>query len=316
MTREEQIEKARELLACGALSEAACMAIKADFPELSESEDERIRKWIVSEIKHQYLVDGKKIYCEEAKDALDWLERQKEQKPTSFNEPYNQDEYEVVMEGNATSLKRKEQKPAEHLSVRDDFDLEGNLKTKPAGWSDEDEGMLGSIIRLGALDNAQSYWLKRICSILRQQKPAEWSKEDEKILNNVAKVLEGKLILPQDEKNEYASRLQTFSLKHKVEWDKTDKIFLDSMIDFMEKEGRNFFTTPYYPTIRNWLKALPNRFSLRPSWKPSDEQYYALRDAIIKLDADDSDARFPWEGLPKLHSLANDLFELRKNENA
>lgn len=49
------------------------------FPELSESEDERIRKWIVAEIKHQYLVDGKKIYCEEAKDALAYLKKQKEQ---------------------------------------------------------------------------------------------------------------------------------------------------------------------------------------------------------------------------------------------
>ena len=51
------------------------------FPELSESEDERIRKWIVAEIKHQYLVDGKKIYCEEAKDALAYLKKLKEQKP-------------------------------------------------------------------------------------------------------------------------------------------------------------------------------------------------------------------------------------------
>ena len=82
-----------------------------------------------------------------------------------------------------------EQKPAEHLSVRDDFDLEGNLKRKSAGWSDEDEGMLGSIIRLGALDNAQSYWLKRICSILRQQKPAEWSEEDETTIQAVIELL-------------------------------------------------------------------------------------------------------------------------------
>ena len=45
-----------------------------------------------------------------------WIEKcdyQKEQKPISFNESYNPDDYEVVMEGNATGLKRKEQKPVE-----------------------------------------------------------------------------------------------------------------------------------------------------------------------------------------------------------
>ena len=41
------------------------------------------------------------------------IEKQKKQKSTSFNEPYNPHDYEAVMEGNATSLKRKEQKPAE-----------------------------------------------------------------------------------------------------------------------------------------------------------------------------------------------------------
>lgn len=40
------------------------------------------------------------------------MEEQKEQKPISFNEPYNPDDYEVVIEGNATGLRRKEQKPA------------------------------------------------------------------------------------------------------------------------------------------------------------------------------------------------------------
>lgn len=89
------------------------------FPQLAESEDEKIRKKLV-----QFLTDVKNIsegsrnsWAVRKEDAkmcsifLDYLERQKEQKPISFNEPYNPDEYEVVMEGNATSLKRKEQKP-------------------------------------------------------------------------------------------------------------------------------------------------------------------------------------------------------------
>lgn len=53
------------------------------------------------------------------------LERQKEQKPISFNEPYNPDDYEVVIKGNATGLKKKEQKPE---------------------WSEEDNKNLGEIL--------------------------------------------------------------------------------------------------------------------------------------------------------------------------
>ena len=40
----------------------------------------------------------------------------KEQKPISFNQPYNPDDYEVVMEGDATCVRRKEQKPVESIS--------------------------------------------------------------------------------------------------------------------------------------------------------------------------------------------------------
>ena len=51
-------------------------------PELAKSEDERIRKWIL-----EYLYDGLRKADEQFKDhfksAIDWLERQKEQKPTN-----------------------------------------------------------------------------------------------------------------------------------------------------------------------------------------------------------------------------------------
>lgn len=49
------------------------------FPELAESEDERTRKWIL-----EYLYDGLRKADEQFKDhfksAIDWFEKQKEQK--------------------------------------------------------------------------------------------------------------------------------------------------------------------------------------------------------------------------------------------
>lgn len=136
------------------------------FPELYESEDERIRKKCIELIKRvipsgdSQSQESKEIldcvaYLEEQKEqkpipdwmpkfldelrskknyfdwdehrdiegqilaiinwiAPDYFKRKEEKKPDTFNEPYNPDDYEVVMEGNTTSLRRKEQKPIDN----------------------------------------------------------------------------------------------------------------------------------------------------------------------------------------------------------
>ena len=65
---------------------------------------------------------------------LAYLERQKEQKPISFNEPYNPDEYEVVMEGNATSLKLKEQKSIKIYRVENEDKQKGLWRKFDGTW--------------------------------------------------------------------------------------------------------------------------------------------------------------------------------------
>lgn len=98
--------------------------LKGLIPELRESEDERIRKELIDIIKRSYEIGGFTLNNKELRDKyIAYLERQKEQKPTSFNDPYNPDEYEVVMEGNATSLKRKEQKPAWSEEEKDNISI-------------------------------------------------------------------------------------------------------------------------------------------------------------------------------------------------
>lgn len=137
---DEALERAKETL--GEMnkyhSTAGIDDIEYIFPELRESEDEIHRKWIL-----EYLYDGLRKADEQFKDhfksAIDWLEKQKEQKPTSFNEPYNPDEYEVVMEGNATSLKRKERNPTwseedEKMFCNLIGIMEGKMGVLPGGW--------------------------------------------------------------------------------------------------------------------------------------------------------------------------------------
>ena len=91
----------------------AKLAVEHAFPQLKESEDkknERIQKFIAETIFCQYGDS------QEYLDVLAYLEKQKEQKPISFNVPFNPDDYEVVMQGDATGIRRKqqkEQKPAD-----------------------------------------------------------------------------------------------------------------------------------------------------------------------------------------------------------
>ena len=72
--------------------------ISAIYPELAESEDERIRKWLINLVKNHinYLEDeireqlsNGQIYGEEldkANDSLAWLEKQGEQKPVDASQ--------------------------------------------------------------------------------------------------------------------------------------------------------------------------------------------------------------------------------------
>ena len=60
------------------------------FPELAESEDERIRKWLVELVKNTDTNHSNIKLSENCKLALAYLEKQKEQKPTEWSE---EDEY-------------------------------------------------------------------------------------------------------------------------------------------------------------------------------------------------------------------------------
>ena len=123
------------------------LALQELVLELHQNEDERIRKGLIDLVSaitggfqfeiHRITKKEAIAYLKKQKDAFENgrqfgimqeqvrqelelpNEKQEEKQPISFNEPYNPDEYEVVIEGNAISLKRKEQKPVE--------------------WSEEDE---------------------------------------------------------------------------------------------------------------------------------------------------------------------------------
>ena len=84
----EVLERAREALNDGTISSNTIAYLQDIFPELKESKDEKIRKWIIEglevTISSRYM---SKNFVDKAKDAIAWLEKQGEQKPTNKVEP-------------------------------------------------------------------------------------------------------------------------------------------------------------------------------------------------------------------------------------
>lgn len=192
------------------------------FPELRESEDERIRKFLITIVNNLSAPNFKEA---ERKDVLAWLEKQKEQKPADDN-PLDDPRF---MEGFDAGR-----------SVQKIFD-----EPKPA-WSEEDEMIRKAILGFLNPDKGGtkysscaelvkwSDWLKS----LHPQPKQEWSEEDEKMRCNILNALTPNLV--------YSVGKGTST-------------------------GTSIYK--YYKEI-DWLK------SLRPSWKPTEEQMEALMLAI------------------------------------
>lgn len=94
-TREEQIELVKKLLKTG-VSDDARMVLEKQFPEVVESEDERIRKEIVEFICWE--IDRGSITNEQRKRSDSWLsylEKQKEQKPAEWSEDWREEDIQT-----------------------------------------------------------------------------------------------------------------------------------------------------------------------------------------------------------------------------
>jgi len=168
----EALERAKQLHSedCSAENKDTCEFI---FPELRESEDERIRKFIKDELMCLRVGEKDSDRDKELLNAIAWLEKQKEQKPCD-----NCNEHEI---GYRRGLKVGYQQALD--------------EQKPAEWSEEDEKMLLSIInafRNGTVSTiGQEQWLKSLPKRFNLQPIQEWSEEDEKIRIGLIATLRG-----------------------------------------------------------------------------------------------------------------------------
>lgn len=184
MDYEKALEKARSAYGTGAYDDATLEFI---FPQLKESEDERIRNLIYCLIRDR-SDNGKLLEYNgvSVNEALEWLEKQKEaSKAIEAIERIDKfiDEYLA----NAHDMKDSDPDKKYYLGwdaalgnmsgiLQDVYSGEKQKEQKPA---EVDE----STKRLN--DN----WMKQHFDDYEEQQPAEWSGEDEKVIDTIVSVL-------------------------------------------------------------------------------------------------------------------------------
>ena len=247
------------------------------FPELKESEDERIRGNIIATI---HLYYGEPLEYE-AKEMIAWLEKQGEQKPADTEKG-----------------------------------AKGNDREIPnSAWSEEDETKIKSIIALlkspslcamdgnkGIIDENIKY-LNTLKERVQPQPKQEWSEEDEKTVNDIMWIIEAYRKNGFNETHlQIANNSETWLKSLRPQnWTKEDK---ERYISCLQKLSTG---NPEQPETINskWFK---EHVYPQATWKPSDEQmHYLSWIANIKL----GDSVVEQEVSKHLNELLEDLKKLR-----
>ena len=263
------------------------------FPELTESEDEKIRKELIA--YHKGMADKNEETCNPNhlhNVWIAWLEKQKNVEEEIEKAYRNADKIQYEKGYNMGYLKGIEvgmQDAIEKQKGQKDWAEELNAKIKelhkqclgllkPAEWSEEDEEMLNRCISSidEAKENRYAYketdgdtsydeemaWLKSLCP--QPQKLEDWTEEDERKYQCIRKILLDNLDSSEG------------------------KFTVAEILDWYEKKG----------TGRN----------SKYTWKPSEEQMQILRTVIDFATGKQSVFYICHQ--PVLESLYNDLKKL------
>ena len=315
MTREEAIEVYN-----GLINEKIKAAFEFFVPELRESEDERIRKAVVS-----LVYEMKGTYQSFAKVELDkmvaWLEKQKEQKQDSLTKyVYSKEDKEFIQDcanilvanDYAASAERLlsmfdqkaisqedfdtakhealwgEQKPAEKHSMA--AKLKEHLANTPKEQLDAEWKELEKWNHVGPTVEEYFHGIK----------PAEWSEEDEKKRACAISLLQifrdsgmainpgfGKPVRAINKCIDWLKSLRPQPHKEIYQAAKHDlAIKFMNHLDENRPEGKMSLSNGECEDIdkafkeNDWAKIMRYVEKYRPSWKPSEEQMEALKELI------------------------------------
>ena len=181
-------------------------AIQNIFPELKESEDERIRKGLIEALKTSKTIGELKFTLPEPtrEECIAYLEKQKEQKP-DVKDPFSNANFVRGYESGYADAKR-EQKPMEiHIDNPNIQKFDPDVKVTTSDSSADGKELLyvcNKSYKIGYRDGVASV------------KPAEWSEEDEDMLNSCISSIE------EAKENRYAYKETDgdTSYDHEIAW--------------------------------------------------------------------------------------------------
>lgn len=250
-----------------------CKMFPNSFPELRESEDERIRNFLINKFEEVGEIWGE--YS--TKDVIAYLEKQKERGPLTKEEEYTLQRIIEHLEDEGClqswidllydiyNLPYGKQKPAECIEDSVKFE-EGFKAGRESGLRDGQKYVL---------NNLDSYGL---C------KSAKWSEEDETRLTNILIMLKEYVIhhYSKDDVNKSVGWLENrakFLRPVKQEWSEEDEKRIQSILFSIGYCKEEYPDKKNYSKDINWLKSLRPQ----PHWKPSEQEKGALRTAIYIL---------------------------------
>lgn len=312
-------------------------------------EEERRRRMCIAAVNIAASAKGGLLHSE-ASECLAWLEEQKDKNCLACDQHLmgyiagrkvteEEKQKEKAMDesdkiaaayqlGRSDERKQKEQKPVEHLSVRDEFDLDGNPKQKPvekqdySGLNDLERAILRGFLCAG-VENVPVTIIKETAQdCLAQVKPVEWSEKH--IADVFEKVGLSKIVREQgnDElTNAVQSAMIELSKGNSKEWSEENEAMRDNILRVLQcfvgtsecETNPSLSTTyPLYQREMDWLKSLrPQKKEDLPKWKPSEEQMKAL-ELVVNFLKPRKDTYEP-KKVNALESLYNDLKKLMED---
>ena len=225
--------------------------------EVSDKVDEMLRK---SPVWNSPIMTHEMIMKEQKEQHIPWYDYQKSKEAGYTIVP--NEEYEQL-------IKQKEQKPAlsevellfrgEKVTLKRPFYRDN--KGRGYSTTEQDEETAWNALR--------AWCEKKGISLYDLYPKAEWSEEDAKMLDAMIDIVSGSFYEPLCPRKEMLTWLKSLRPQPKQEWSEEDEIHVRSIFgDFRQDVVPD-------EEDQDWLKKKLE--SLRPSWKPSEEQMEALK---------------------------------------
>jgi len=308
-------------------------ALETLIPELKESEDERIRKYLIEELKAAKSIGELKFTIPQPtrEECIAYLEKQKEASKA------------------IEAVDRIDKYIDEHLANAHDMKDSNPDKKYYRGWDDalgKTAGILQDVysgekqkeqkpvVTHGETYRVDTLGTQQVIAGKMPQKPAEWDEKDEKVYdylksgfeyasnnpNLLNSVLSGASDATIQDYRNFIDKLKILRPQPKQEWSEEDKRMLSRCIKSVES-SKNFAEVQTFKEAKDkekdWLKTLPERFNPQPKqeWSEEDETIRHGIECLIMFALQDGSSIAPGCATTKEQAL-NWLKSLRPQPKA